>query len=211
MNEVADSQVENQIKTKRSNKTLIAILVVAVLPVVAAYIAFFTGWGVPENTVNAGHLLKKPIRLKALFTADGSELLDKIENDKKWRLIIPIGESCSKACQQNLYITRQVHVRLSEKGARLERYAINLGGDKGAAFLASIAEEYPFLKSVDANHLRWYQWLDSAQSGLSNLNEHFYMLVDQEGNAMMYYTTEQDGNALLKDIKRALKYSIDYQ
>jgi len=37
------------------------------------------------------------------------------------------------------------------------------------------------------------------------------LLIDQEGFAMMSYTTAQHGNELLKDIKRALKYSIDYQ
>ena len=43
------------------------------------------------------------------------------------------------------------------------------------------------------------------------VNNHYYLLVDQEGFAMMVYTSEIHGNDLLKDLKRALKFSIDYQ
>ena len=201
----------DQLVHKKNKRTLVAILIVAILPVALAYLAFFTGIGVPDNTVNAGVLLKSPIKVKDLFGRQQSELVNDIETEKKWRILVPVFEHCNESCMKNLYTTRQVHVRLSEKGARLERYAINLGGDKGAEFLDSIQKEYPYLKRENANHLRWYQWLDSSRSGLSNMNEHFYLLVDQEGFAMMVYTNKQHGNELLKDIKRALKFSIDYQ
>ena len=200
-----------KIKTPNKNGTLLAIILVAALPMLLAYIAFFTGWGVPNTTVNAGQILKQPIHVKALFAREKNTLLDTIETHKKWRILIPIFETCDSVCQQNLYTTRQVHVRLSEKGLRLERFAINLGGKKGQDFLTSIKQDYPYLKVESAHHLRWFQWIDSAQSGLSNLNKNFYLLVDQEGFAMMVYTDKQHGNELLKDIKRALKFSIDYQ
>ena len=205
---MSDVELENNTKNHR---TLVAIIVVAALPVILAYVAYFTGWGVPDNTVNAGQILSRPIHVKELFAKDDSALLEAISSNKKWRILLPIFENCDEICQKNLYTTRQVHIRLSEKGARLERYALNLGGEKGRAYLESIKSEYPYLKVQDANYLRWFQWIDSAQSGLSNLNQHFYFLMDQEGYAMMLYTDQQHGNELLKDLKRALKYSIDYQ
>lgn len=199
------------VNPQKNNKTLLAIIGVAVLPVLAAYMAFFTGWGVPDNTVNAGQLLPNPIAMNALFKGVDSSVVSDIQTNKKWRIFIPVSADCLEDCQQNLYTTRQVHIRLSEKGKRLERYAINLGGEAGQSYLASIQAGHPYLKIAQADPQHWQSWLAQAQGGLEDGEEHFYFLVDQEGYAMMAYTREQHGNALLKDIKRALKFSIDYQ
>ena len=196
---------------KKSQRTLIIILLVSIAPVLLAYTAFFTGIGVPENTVNAGTLLKNPIRISDLFNRDDQDQVKDITKEAKWRLYIPVGETCNAACEANLYTTRQVHIRLSDKSARVERVALNLGGEAGLQYLESIHEAHPYLKILNVNPLRWYQWLDGSGSGLSGLGEHFYLLVDQEGYAMMFYTQKQHGNELLKDLKRALKYSIDFQ
>ena len=40
--------------------------------------------------------------------------------------MVPISANCDAACQQNLFITRQVHIRLAEKAARVERILLAL-------------------------------------------------------------------------------------
>ncbi len=195
----------------RSKKPLIAILMVSILPIAAAYFVFFTGIGVPEDTVNTGKLIS-PANHVTEILADGNEaVLQEINDDKKWRIFLPVPHGCNENCRKNLYTTRQVHIRLGEKGTRVERYAVNLAGAQGEEFLNGIKEEHPFLKVVNVDRTRWDNWVGTTDLDLNLEETPYYLLVDQEGFAMMAYTAEIHGNDLLKDLKRALKYSIDYQ
>ena len=212
-NRPTEEQPKSDHSSAKNNgkKSLIAIIVVSILPVALAYFMFFTGIGVPEQTVNNGHFLAKPINVEKLLQSSEPELLQSFKDDKKWRILLPISQSCNKACQDNLYTTRQVHVRLGEKGLRVERFAVNFGEAQGNQFLDSIAADHPILKIASVSPNVWKNWISAAGTTLG-LNENpYYLLVDQEGFAMMYYTSDIHGNLLLKDIKRALKYSIDYQ
>lgn len=195
---------------KRSRRTLIALVLVSVLPVAGAWFVFFTGIGMPASTVNAGQLLSKPMHIKQLLGESSPEWMQ-MNQKPLWRLLIPIGEKCPPACQQNLYTTRQVHIRLGEKSARVERVAINTGGESGRRLLADLEKEHPRLKQVHVNTQSWQQWLAETGTELNNSQEPYYLLMDQEGFVIMAYTDAQHGNELIKDLKRALKFSIDYQ
>ncbi len=193
---------------KKNSMTVAAILIVSFLPIAAAYTMFYTGIGVPNNTVNKGILLPIAVSTEKIFEVD---FFKEIEADKKWRLVLPVNDNCNQACQENLYITRQVHIRLGEKGTRIERIAVNIGGQTGKNYLASIEQEHPKLKQVSVDKDKWQQWLEESKVDLDFSAEPYYLLLDQQGYAMMYYTNAQHGNDLLKDLKRALKHSIDYQ
>lgn len=191
---------------KKMSWQLLAILAVSIIPIVAAYIAYYTGWGVPQDTVNEGVLLQP--------TKNVADLLTEAEGDKpqfadnlQWRLLIPVPADCDKGCQQNLYITRQVHIRLAEKGDRVERYAVNLGGAAGEDFLRSIQAEHPGLKHFSVPPKTWERWLAGSNVPNNFTGDHYYLLVDQVGFAMMYYSLQHDGNQLLKDLKRVLRHS----
>lgn len=201
----------------RSKKTLTAIIVVSVMPIVLAYTMFFSGVGVPKDTVNYGDLISATSMKKLLSESDFKYFS---ETNKRWRLLLPIAHDCREACEKSLYTTRQVHIRLGEKSARLERVALNIGGAFDGGAIKTLAKEHPKLKVIDLNSGIWEQWhaslvesthaVKSEKMGESSEDYHYYM-VDQEGNVMMRYSQAHHGNELLKDIKRALKYSIDYQ
>lgn len=180
------------------------MLLITVVPLVAAYIAYFTGWGVPGSTVNKGDLLSPVLDVKPLLEDSGSGVPG-FGSDTKWRLFIPVTEGCSEACQQNLYVTRQVHIRLGDKSERVERYALAIG-DAATAYLDTIQSEHPKLKTLPVSSEIWYDW--QAGSGLAEQpNGHFYFLVDPQGFAMLKYSDEHTGNELLKDIKRILRFA----
>lgn len=200
------NEVENTPQQKKKSWQLIAILVVTVLPIIAAYVAYFTGIGVPQEQVNEGELLVPAKNLQDLLPqAQGT--LPSFENNYQWRLLIPITEECNEACQQNLYTTRQVHVRLGEKADRVERYAVNIGGSRGEEFLESIAKQHPLLKHFSVEEEQWQQWLQGTNAPADVDAQPYYILVDQVGFAMMIYNVQHEGNQLLKDIKRVLRYS----
>ncbi|WP_075186384.1 hypothetical protein [Teredinibacter haidensis] len=206
MNEIATNST-----ARKGRWTLIALFAVAALPIAAAYIMFFTGMGVPDHTVNKGTMLPQAVKLEHLLAGENNAFLEKIAAEKKWRILIPITGDCGKACVQNLYTTRQVHIRLSEKSVRLQRVAVNIGAAKGEEQFQQLKLEHPLLEKITVDEVRWREWLAASGATLDETATPYYLLMDQEGFAMMVYTAEQHGNELLKDIKRALKYSIDYQ
>lgn len=185
---------------------LIAILLVTVVPIVAAYVAFYTGLGVPDDTVNKGTMLRPAADARA-WQEQAEGQVPKFGEDSLWRILIPVGSSCDEDCQQNLYITRQVHIRLAAKAARVERYVVNLAGDEGEAWLDTIAPEHPGLKRINLDAATWQKWLSETNAPVDPLQEHYYLMVDPAGFAMMFYTAANDGNQLLDDIKRILRYS----
>jgi hypothetical protein len=196
--------------TKKNKLTLYALFGVTIVPIAAAYFMFFTGIGVPERTVNSGVFLPKPVNVKAILLPDQAAELARFDTEKRWRLLIPVPKLCNDQCQQNLYTTRQVHIRLGEKSVRVERVAVNLAGQDGSTYLDSIAADHPLLKRVTVTEQQWQQWMAKAEFNQDMMDRHYYLLVDQEGFAMMEYDTTIHGNDLLKDLKRALKYSIEY-
>lgn len=183
---------------------VIIIMAVMVLPIVAAYVAYYTGMGVSEETVNKGVLLQPPAKLSAL-TDKATSVPDLQE--RKWRLILPVTHPCDEGCQKNLFTTRQVHIRLGEKSVRVERIAANLGGDAGADFLESIHPDHPLLEFFTVSRADWDTWLANSNAPESLEQAPYYLLVDQEGFVMMYYTGNHHGNDLLDDIKRVLRYT----
>lgn len=199
--------------TKRKPWQLIAILAVTFIPLVAAYVAYFTGIGVPQDTVNNGQLLEPAKNIETIMggLVGDEKTIEQLEKNphKAWRILIPVTEQCNEDCANNLYVTRQVHIRLGEKGERVERYAINLGGPSGLEFLSGIAEQYPNLSSLALNKAQWQRWLNDSNAPSDIQNQPYYLLIDQVGFAMMFYTADNHGNELLKDIKRVLRYSPD--
>lgn len=191
---------------KNPSWQLFAILLVTLIPMMAAYVAYFTGMGVPQDTVNEGILLEPARNMKDILgEAEGQ--LPTLKNNLKWTLLIPVGQNCDANCQKNLYITRQVHIRLAEKADRIERYAVNLNGQTGLDYLNSIASDQPGLKSFSVSRTVWDKWLSGTNAPASVENQHYFILVDQVGYAMMFYSIDHDGNQLLKDIKRVLRFS----
>lgn len=191
---------------KKMSWQLVAILLVTLVPLVAAYVAYFTGIGVPQSKVNEGVLIQPARNVEDLLAvAEGDK--PQLENNLLWRLLIPIPANCDQPCQQNLYISRQVHIRLADKAERVERYAVNIGGAAGAEYLQRIQAEHPGLKTFAVAPEQWEEWLHGTNVPGNTASDHYYLLVDQVGFAMMYYSVQHDGNQLLKDLKRVLRYS----
>lgn len=209
---------ESEQKSKKAY-TMWILLAISVLPIAAAYFIYFTGIGMPDTTVNSGQLLPRAELIKSLMS---EEEWQEIEADKKWRLLIPVPENCDKVCRANLYTTRQVHIRLSEKSIRLERLALVLGQNYVEGTSQKVKDalqvDHPHLRFLSSGSKEWSEWKTSIHLPPNSSveqekidNNQVYFLVDQEGRAMMVYSETQHGNEVLKDIKRALKYSIDYQ
>lgn len=187
-----------------------SVMLVVILPVVMAYVLFFTETGIPSDTVNKGDLLTPPLPIEQwqLRTLDGNPWkLD--EQSTQWRLLIPGGADCDDQCQKNLYITRQVHIRLGGKAPRVERLYLLDDETLDTATARYFSDQHPELKVLRVN-------ADAMRAALAETNlpadpsaRNRYFLMDQQGFVMMGYTRQHTGNELLKDIKRMLRYSYE--
>lgn len=181
------------------------------MPMVLAYVIFSTGLGLPDRTINHGDLLTPATSLAGVHLTDiaGHSLkLLPATGEKKWHWLIVGNNTCLQACQDLLYLSRQVHIRLGEKAHRLERIYLNTDALYSAEFANQLHQDHPRLVMAHVNARDWQHTL-AHTGGQHPLNGETLYVVDQEGFAMMTYSAEHEGNDLLDDIKRLLKYSYE--
>lgn len=166
-------------------------------PVVAAYLSFYF-WP-PEGRTNYGELIK-PVALPdaALRDSTGKELaLSKWRG--KWLILTIDGANCDAACDQKLFLMRQIRISLSKEMNRVERVLLvrgksNVSGD--------LLKKYPgmnVLSGADADLLGQFP-------ALADPADHIY-LVDPLGNVMMRYAKNPDAAGIRRDLSRLLSVS----
>lgn len=204
---VAANDGKSTQKSAFSRLSGIGVFAAVALPIVAAYVIFYTGIGIPRGTVNEGELLTPAHAVnKIQLFAENGEPLTLTAEEPKWRYLILGEETCGDACAKLLYTTRQVHIRLGDKAHRVERLLVT-GAPLSEASRNEIASEHPRLRLATSDPVALDNWLaDSDHAGLKRPSA---LLVDQNGFAMMVYDNHHTGNQLLKDIKRLLKYSYE--
>lgn len=185
-------------------------MLVIVAPMLMAYIVYSTGMGIPRGTVNKGELLLPAtgitdLPLVARDTGERITLSDK----KIWRMIIVGDNHCDKACQNMLYLSRQVHIRLGEKANRVERLYLNIDENYAAEFMAELSADHPRLIQAYVDKEGWKSLFSNTSIADNSLSGHNIYLVDQQGFAMMSYDDKHSGADLLSDTKRLLKYSYE--
>ncbi len=193
---------------KRNRYYGLLIVVVIVLPMAVAYIMFTTGMGIPSGTTNKGELLvpPQPIQDLVLDNQDDSLKALMLSDKKKWRMLVPVSKLCDEACQNHLYISRQVHIRLAEKAYRVERILLLLDTFSDAE-LEHLKQEHPSTVVVNSNVSSLNDWLQDTELPEKPID--YFYLVDQEGFAMMRYDIEHTGQDLLDDVKKLLKFTYD--
>lgn len=185
----------------------IAVFASVALPMLAAYIVFYSGIGMPTDTVNQGELLTPAHDVANIeLIADDGNAIALADEAPKWRYLIIGDDKCAGECEKLLYTTRQVHIRLGEKASRVERL-LATGSPLTALRHQDLAGQHPRLRFTTADQQQIDRWL--ADSDHAQLKRPSALLVDQNGFAMMVYDNSHSGNQLLKDIKRLLKYSYE--
>ncbi|MBU3020311.1 hypothetical protein KO518_00665 [Aestuariibacter sp. A3R04] len=181
--------------SEKSNKfTLIGLLLVFVLPVMAAKLALDNRW-FNSGATNKGELLQ-PVR-------DFSTVLAKQE--PKWRIVYSVPETCDAACKNAIYSIHQVWIALGRETDRAE-----------ATVILTDTSDQTVLKSLENEHnlhvLRVSD--DTASNAMLPQDSGSIMLVDTLNNAMLRYPTFEDKNAavqssrdILADVKKLLKLS----
>jgi cytochrome oxidase Cu insertion factor (SCO1/SenC/PrrC family) len=208
---VKDMIMSDPVSVSVLRSRIMGILVLAIIlgPMLAAYIIYKSGFGIPTGTINKGDLLPQAQSIAELSVATlEGEPLDLISGKKQWRLLIPAPIYCTKTCLNNLYTTRQIHIRLGEKARRVERVLLLQNPQQIKPMQQLLGQDHPRLKWALVDKAELKSLLQSEAELNRDIFQRYY-LMDQQGFIMMSYSDEHTGNDLLKDTKRMLKYSYE--
>lgn len=189
---------------KKNPYTLWFVVAAFVLPVIAAYTLFFTGY-TPSGFTNKGDLILPVIDIETLALVN--EKNEPVTRDditlRKWNMIYFARAQCDQACNDALFKIKQVNTAVGKNAYRLRRLIIHLE-KPDAAFQALIENDYP-----DARHL--YAEQQQVQTAIQSINPEFdphqIYLMDPIGNIMMRFTHDMPGKWLIHDLNKLFKVS----
>ncbi|BFM13850.1 hypothetical protein R50073_00330 [Maricurvus nonylphenolicus] len=209
-----DASVTTQTAIADRRSKIMAWMVIGVItvPMLAAYVIFKTGLGIPTGTVNKGDLILPATSIESLEISNTeNQVVDWLQTPSagfKWRLIVVGDGRCDEICEAQLYKSRQVHKRLADKARRVERIYLSTSPQIDPAFAELLQSEYPRMSvgQVDQTAVE-NLFVATNQADVSSGEK--ILVVDQQGYAMMTYAEHHTGGEMLDDMKRLLKYSYD--
>lgn len=188
---------------------LLAIFGLFLLPLVSAYlIYYYTDWR-PEARSNNGQLVSPALPLNAarLYTV-GGEARDQSQFQGHWTLLMVGPSDCGEACQQRLYITRQLHTALGRRANRVQRVYVATEREQIVELQRFVGQNHPGLKLLvdpqgqgpDLPHF----FAEEAENVAEGLKIY---LLDPLGNWLMYYESGATPKDIHQDLKRLLRLS----
>lgn len=180
-----------------SRSKFLLVVGVFVVPVIAAYLAFF-GWR-PAGHTNYGELLQ-PVPLQYLEGTSQTGAPFKLDAIRgKWVMVHLGSGQCDARCARQLYLMRQVRLTQGKHQSRIERVWVLTDPATPAA---SLLGEHPGLVVWRPDT---QAFVDQFPPGTDPAG-HIY-LIDPLGNLMLRFPENPDPKGMMKDLKLLLKAS----
>jgi hypothetical protein len=183
---------------------LLALAALFLAPIVAAVVVFFVfpeSW--PSGKLNHGRLIDpaRPMPPRELVDASGQPA--PVALREKWSVVYLGGERCDDPCAEQLRLVRQVRLRLSEKGVRVQYVYIAPDIAALGRAHAALAAEHPammFLADTGARGARAADFFEARDPDA-------LYLLDPLANWLMVYEGPVNPKDLLDDLKKLLRFS----
>ena len=188
---------------------LILVSAIFILPVVIAWIWFFSGAASGNKTVNNGTLITPPLQLSQLklMQANGSPYAAKQLNGK-WILMYLSPTPCEKRCQTTLYNMRQIRRATGKEMMRIQRVILTFQDNPPDQTLTQeLSNHYPDMVQLMTQKQPFATFINPLPSKKAALTSGYLYLVDPLGNVMMSYDPEAKPKGVLADLQRLLKVS----
>ncbi|MDB5752198.1 MAG: hypothetical protein JWP65_2619 [Ramlibacter sp.] len=193
-------------RTRRGRLRMLAVLLVCAAPMLASYFTYYVVR--PEGRRNYGALVEPQRPIPQLQATDlAGKPVDVATLKDQWLLVSVAGGACDAACEQRLYLQRQLRESLGRDKARLEWVWLVADGAPVRESLRPALHEATVLR-VDGRQLA--QWV--APEPGHQLSDHLYV-VDPMGNWMMRFPAGQDGSdaaKVRKDLERLMRGSAGW-
>lgn len=212
--------------SSRSNRMI--LLLIGGIPVTmiltATWLWFFVVRGDLDvvgvlGTANRGTLVQPPRQLDELTLRDetGTEVKFS-ELEPRWAMVIPAGGGrCDEACENTLYVTRQIHLAMGKEFNRLRRLYISDHSARDTQFAVSALSDGRPAPAAET----FAQYLSTEHRDLQNLtlsaadyaqlfperaaDSSTWYLLDPAGWIMMSYNDQVPYKDVIADLKFLLK------
>jgi hypothetical protein len=188
-------------RTRVGRLRMMVVLLICAAPVIASYFTYYIIR--PDIQKSHGQLIQPSRSLPAIqvLQPDGKPV--QLSNLAGQWLLISVGSGqCDPACQQRLYLQRQILTGLGKERDRTEWvWLVNDDLPIAQSQMPGIKEAT--VLRIDAHALE--QWLEPEKG--HDISEHYY-LVDPQGQWMMRFpanTNRESAPKVKRDIERLLR------
>jgi len=201
-----------QVRSSRIKLVLLWAIPIGLMIIAFPIMKLYQSGAYSYSTINKGILIQPHIQLNALTLTTDVTIEEETLWTDKWSIVVRGGADCDSECLDTLLLTRQTHILLNKEANRVQRIYLSTDPELNAELIEHLATENHYMKLayVDepANENTNELILAELDRALTSSNEQAqFFIVDPNGWAMMYYLNEHNGAAILKDLKRLLKYS----
>jgi hypothetical protein len=200
MPQLDQSSTVTAASTRAGRWKMLALLLVSAAPVIASYFTYYVIR--PEGRRNYGELIdpQRPLPVFAGVNLQGQPA-PLVDLKGQWLLISVAGSACPEACQQHLYLQRQLRETLGKEKDRLDWVWLRTDAEPMTPAIQQ-ATSAALVLQVDAAQLG--TWLAPAAG--QRIEDHLY-LVDPLGNWMMRFPADLDPKQAKRDLDRLLRAS----
>lgn len=187
---------------------MLALGVLFVGPLVAAWSFYVSGDRWVPSTMNYGHLIEPPVSLSALNTQrpDG-ELLTQKNFGGKWLMLYVEPSECHQQCQKTLYMMRQIRIALNKDVDRVERVVATFPSEPAINLIETIATKYPGMQHIVIDKSHYVALLPKLLSAQQLDPAGNIYVVDPLGNVILSYQANTNPDGIYEDLHRLLKVS----
>ena len=192
----------------RGRRTLLLVVLLFLLPVVAATSLYFSGWRPDGKSLQHGELVQ-PARLVGDAGLTGTDGLPyRLQSLRgRWAFVYFTPLPCTEICRNNLYKMQQVRLTQGRDAPRVERVMIVAGASTAA--LREFAQNNPGLIALSGAHATFQslarEFVSSQGTALDAPGRVY--LIDPIGNLVLSYAPDADPSGMRKDLARLLRLS----
>lgn len=189
------------VNTRAGRWRMLAVMLVCAAPVIASYFTYYVIR--PEGRRNFGELIQpqRPLpSVKATNLQGEPVALQDLKG--QWLFVSVAGGACAAACQQHLYLQRQLREGLGKEKDRLDWVWLVNDDTPVAPELQPALKDATVLRVAPSDLAQWLQ----AEPG-RQMDEHLYV-VDPLGNWMMRFPaaiTPELAPKVKRDLDRLLR------
>lgn len=196
----------DQRRTRTGRWSMLAVLLVCAAPVIASYFTYYVIR--PQNIKSYGELIQPSRSLPSLQVSNlQGQTLSLPDLKNQWLLLSVAPGACDEACQERLYLQRQILTGLGRERDRLDWvWLINDDAEVPESIRPGLSEAV-VLRVPQAD---LEAWLQPAAGQV--LSDHFF-LVDPMGEWMMRFPApieRQHAPRIKRDIERLLRASAGW-
>ena len=202
--DLAEPAQAEQRRTAVGRLKMLLVLLVCASPVIASYFTYFVIR--PEGRTNYGELILPTRELPAalpLATLDGAPVVPASLRGQ-WLLVAVVGSACDEACEQRLFMQRQLREMLGRERERVDKIVLVADGVALKPELRAALEAAPAATVLRAPREALAQWL-APQAG-RGLDEHLYV-VDPMGQWMMRMPPQAEPQRVMRDLGKLMRAS----